>query len=213
MPKPRVLIADDHPILLAGLRKLLEERYDVVGTAADGLDAVEATARLGPELLIIDVSMPRLNGLDAIRRIRQTDRDTRILVLTVHTGPSYLTEALDAGADGYVLKQSVAEELIRAADTVLGGRRYVTPALASSAAGPRSGTMALTPRQREVLQLVAEGHSAKSIAQILNLSVKTVDFHKARIMEQCGLHSTAALVRFAIADGLITAETLNPLPD
>jgi len=206
MQSPTVVIADDHPILLAGLVKLLEPDHHVIGTATDGIAAIDAAARLRPDLLIIDISMPRLNGLDAIRQVHAANPGIRIVVLTIHTGPSYVAAALEAGADGYVVKQSVAEDLIQAITTTLAGGTYRSPSIARVADSGVSGTMALTPRQRQVLQLLADGKSAKAIARTLNLSVKTVDFHKASIMKQCQLHTTASLVRFAIADGLVSAD-------
>lgn len=206
MERPTVVVADDHPILLAGLVKLLEPEYDVVGTATDGIAAIDTTDHLRPDLLVIDVSMPRLNGLDAIRRVRAANPAIRIVVLTIHTGPSYVAAALEAGANGYVVKQSVAEDLMEALATALAGGTYRSPSIVRAADSGVSGTMALTPRQRQVLQLLADGKSAKAIARTLNLSVKTVDFHKASIMKQCQLHTTASLVRFAIADGLVSAD-------
>jgi DNA-binding NarL/FixJ family response regulator len=214
--KPRLLIADDHSIMLAGLRKLVEGTCEVVGTVEDGRALVEATERLRPDLILVDISMPLLNGMDAARQIKKSVPDTKLIVLTMHASPVFATEALQAGASGYLLKQSAASELLQAIDTVLKGQTYLTPAITRSVldamgkpkpAEPRKTLMELTPRQREVLQLLAEGKTPKDIAVLLNLSVKTVDFHKTRLMEQLNLHSTLALAKFAIAEGLVSADT------
>ncbi|MDP3090546.1 MAG: response regulator transcription factor [Nitrospira sp.] len=216
MKKPRVLIADDHSILVAGLRKLVEDRCEVVGTVADGRALVEAADRLKPELILLDISMPLLNGLDAARQIKKALPEAKLLFLTMHASPTYATEAMKAGASGYLLKQSAATELPQAIEAALKGQTYLTPAMTKTVletalrpkeAELKSSVMDLTPRQREVLQLIAEGKSPKEAAVILNVSVKTVEFHKARIMEQLDLHSTPALIKFAIAEGLASAES------
>jgi DNA-binding NarL/FixJ family response regulator len=215
MTKPRIVLADDHPIVLAGLRKLVEERCEVVAAVEDGRALVAAVERLKPDLVVLDISMPLLNGFDAAIKIRKALPGVKLLFLTMHSSPSYATEAFKAGADGYLLKQSAASELVPAIDAVMKGLGYITPAMTKSMLStmlnlraPRLGTGVggLSPRQREVLQLVAEGKTAKQIALLLNVSVKTVDFHKNRIMQQLGLHSTPELVRFAIAEGLVSAE-------
>ena len=222
MSRPRVIIADDHAIVLAGLCKLVEERCEVVAAVEDGMALVEAAERLKPDLIILDISMPLLNGLDAARRIRGFLPGAKLIVLTVHSSATYATEAFKAGADGYLLKQSAAAELDHAIESVLRGQSYLTPAitrtvldqvLEAQAPRTRSDSTVLTPRQREVLRLVAEGKSAKQVARSLNLSTKTIEFHKTRIMEQLGLHSTPELIRFAIADGLVSAAPGGSGPD
>jgi DNA-binding NarL/FixJ family response regulator len=182
----------------------------------DGRALVEAANRLKPELILLDISMPLLNGLDAARQVKQSVPDAKILFLTMHASPTYATEALKAGGNGYLLKQSAASELPMAIEAVLSGQTYLTPAitrpvleaaLKSDKPEMRMSVGDLTPRQREVLQLIGEGKSTKDIATLLNVSVKTVEFHKGRLMEQLDVHSTAELIRFAIAEGLVTADS------
>jgi DNA-binding NarL/FixJ family response regulator len=217
--KPRLLIADDHPIMLAGLRKLVESTCEVVGTVQDGRALVEAAERLRPDLILLDISMPLLNGMDAARQIKQSVPDAKLIFLTMHASPVFATEALQAGASGYLLKQSAAVELPHAVDTVLKGQTYLTPMITKPVldsivgqkqGGLRKSLMQLTSRQREVLQLLAEGKTPKDIAVLLNVSVKTVEFHKSRLMEQLDLHTTLALAKFAIAEGLVSADTGLP---
>lgn len=216
MTKPRALIADDHTLLLAGLRRLVEDSCEVVGTVEDGRALVAAAERLQPDVIILDISMPLLNGLDAARAIKKLSPDSKLLFLTMHASPTYATEAFKTGASGYLLKQSAASELPQAIEAVLNGQTYLTPAITKQTldailrpgqAEMRKSAADLTPRQREVLQLIGEGKSTKDIAAILNVSVKTVEFHKARLMEQLDLHSTPALIKFAIAEGLASAES------
>jgi DNA-binding NarL/FixJ family response regulator len=218
--KPRLLMADDHSIMLAGLRKLVEGTCEVVGAVEDGRALVEAAERLRPELILLDISMPLLNGMDAARQIKKSVPEAKLIFLTMHASPVFATEALQAGASGYLLKQSAASELPHAIDTVLKGQTYLTPTITKPVLDSmvcqnqgelKKTLMQLTPRQREVLQLLAEGKSPKDIAVLLNVSVKTVDFHKTRLMEQLDLHSTLALCKFAIAEGLVSADTgLSP---
>lgn len=216
MTKPRVVMADDHSILLAGLRKLVEGVCEVVGTVEDGRALIEAAERLKPDLILLDISMPLLNGLDAARRLKKLLPDVKLLFLTMHSSPTYATEALKAGASGYLLKQSAVSELPQAMEAVLRGQTYLTPAITkpvletvlhTGTSEIKSSLTNLTPRQREVLQLIAEGNGTKDVATLLNVSVKTVEFHKARLMEQLDLHSTPALIKFAIAEGLASAES------
>jgi len=218
--KARVLIADDHSLLLAGLRRLIEDSYEVVGTVEDGRALVAAAEQLKPDVIVLDISMPLLNGLDAARQVVKSVPDAKLLFLTMHASPTYATEAFKVGASGYLLKQSAASELPQAIEAVLNGQTYLTPAITKpildtmlqpGKAGVRKSSADVTPRQREVLQLIGEGKSTKEIATLLNVSVKTVEFHKARLMEQLDLHSTAALIKFAIAEGLASAESgLSP---
>ncbi|MCP9469983.1 MAG: response regulator transcription factor [Nitrospira sp.] len=215
MTRPRILIADDHSIVLAGLMKLVEGEGQVVGAVEDGRMLVTEAQTLRPDIILLDISMPLLNGLDAARQLKKLVPESKLIFLTMHATPTYAAEAFKAGASAYLLKRSAASELRQAIQAVMRGQHYLTPlitkdvlaAVLHSAPGesvPHRPPTALTPRQREVLQLVAEGKSAKAIASILNISVKTVEFHKARIMEDLGLHSTADLTRYAIAEGLIS---------
>lgn len=216
MTKPRVLIADDHSIFLAGLRRLVEDVCEVVGMVENGRALVESADKLKPDLILLDISMPLLNGLDAAREIKKSLPDCKLLFLTMHASPTYATEALKAGGNGYLLKQSAASELSTAIEAVLGGQIYLTPAITRSVLDsvlkPDSQVLKravgdLTPRQREVLQLIGEGKGTKEIATLLGVSVKTIEFHKARLMEQLCVHSTADLIKFAIAEGLAMTDT------
>jgi DNA-binding NarL/FixJ family response regulator len=211
MGKPRLLLADDHELFLDGLRKLLEADFELVGAVGDGRAAVAAFEELRPELLLLDIGLPLLNGIEAARHIRRNTPDAAILFVTMQTDRIYVEEAFRAGGTGYVLKQAAARELKEAIRIVLGGRFYVSPMIAA-----KVGTLPfdsgktptdlfggqLTPRQREVLQLVAEGKSMKEIAQILKISVRTVEFHKNGIMQELGCRTTAELTRYALGHGI-----------
>ncbi|THI87674.1 MAG: response regulator transcription factor [Nitrospira sp. CG24A] len=212
MKKPRVLMADDHSLILAGLRKLVEVECEVVGTVEDGRSLIEAAQKLQPDLILLDIAMPCLNGLEAARQLRVLVPESKLIFLTMHASPTYATEAFQAGASGYLLKRSAASELSVAIRSVLHGQHYLTPLITKDVLGsvlnPSSGErgtpvpMALTPRQREVLQLVAEGRGTKAIATALKVSVKTVEFHKSRIMQQLDIHTTASLTKYAITHGI-----------
>ncbi|RPH79833.1 MAG: DNA-binding response regulator [Nitrospiraceae bacterium] len=212
MKKPRVLMADDHSLILAALRKLMEGECEVVGTVEDGRALVEAAQKLRPDLILLDISMPLLNGLEAARQLRTVVPDSKLIFLTMHASPTYATEAFQAGASGYLLKRSAASELSLAIRFVLHGQHYLTPSLTkdvldavlkpSSGERGRPVSLALTARQREVLQLVAEGRGTKAIATTLKVSVKTVEFHKTRIMQQLDIHTTADLTKYAITHGI-----------
>jgi DNA-binding NarL/FixJ family response regulator len=212
MKKPRVLMADDHSMILAGLRKLVEGECEVVGTVEDGRALVEAAQKLRPDLILLDISMPLLNGLEATRQLTKLVPESKVIILTMHASPTYATEAFQAGASGYLLKRSAASELSQAIQSVLQGRQYLTPLITKdvldSVFKPSTGergtpaSTALTPRQREVLQLVAEGRGTKEIATILSVSVKTVEFHRSRIMQQLDIHTTADLTKYAITHGI-----------
>ena len=212
MKRPRVLLADDHSLVLEGFRRILEDECDIVGTAEDGRALLEAATRLKPHVVLLDISMPLLNGIDATRQLKKSLPDVKIIFVTMHADPAYLNEAFKAGGSGYLLKRSAGSELIQAIHSVLGGNYFVTPlltkGLVSTAIGdapmPARRRNVLTPRQREVLQLVAEGKAVKEIAQLLNISPKTVEFHKAQIMEQLDLRTTAELTKYAMAHGLTT---------
>jgi DNA-binding NarL/FixJ family response regulator len=210
MKKPSVLMADDHSLILAGLRKLVEGECEVVGTVEDGRALVAAAQTLRPDLILLDISMPLLNGLEAARQLRTLVPASKLIFLTMHTSPAYATEAFQAGAAGYLLKHSAALELSQAIKSVLQGQHYLTPLITKDvldsvltpSTGERGTATALTTRQREVLQLVAEGHGTKEIATILSVSVKTVEFHKARLMQQLDLHTIADLTKYAITQGI-----------
>ncbi|TKB70557.1 MAG: response regulator transcription factor [Nitrospira sp.] len=214
MNRPRILMADDHAIVLAGLRKLVEAEGEVVGMVEDGRALVEAAQQLRPDIVLLDISMPLLNGLDAARQISKLVPESKLIFLTMHATPTYATEAFKAGASGYLIKRSAAVELKQAIQAVMRGQHYMTPlitkdVLAATLQSPdgqfnKPLVTSLTQRQREVLQLVAEGKGTKAIASILNISVKTVEFHKFRIMSELDLHSTAELVKYAIAEGLVS---------
>jgi len=210
MLNTRVLLADDHAVVAQGLEALLKKSFDLVGVVHDGRALVDAAEKLRPDVIVTDISMPGLNGLDAIRQIRAHRPAAKIVVLTMHQDTQLAVEAFRAGASGYVLKVSPAEELIRAISEVAEGRGYVTSVLAKDlitilleARRHASGDPALTPRQREVLQLVAEGRTMKEVASILNISPRTAESHKYEIMQVLGVETTAALVQYAIRLKLI----------
>ena len=214
MKKPRLLLADDHTILVEGLKALLAPEFDVVATAGDGRAVLEAAKEYQPDIVLLDISMPGLNGIEAARRLKQSNPDSKLIILTMHGDLSFVIAAFEAGASGYVLKQSAATELVTALREVDTGRRYI-----SSLILERLGTETLTflrrpaklsgdltSRQREVLQLLAEGRVRKEIAEILGVSVKTVEFHKQKITEKLGLHTDAELTAYAIRHGIASAE-------
>lgn len=213
MRKPRVLLADDHTFVLEGFKKLLEEHCELVGAVEDGRALVDAVVGLQPQVVILDISMPRLNGIEAAKKLKKLLPEVKLIFVTMHAETVYVNEAFRAGASGYLLKQSAATELAQSVQSVLSGNFYVTPLIArdvvTSFLKPeqsRSATMDdLTTRQREILQLVAEGFSAKEIADQLKISHRTVEFHKAKIMEQLHLHTTIDLVKYAMAQGLVSA--------
>jgi len=212
MSKPRVLIADDHKIFAEGLKRLLNEDFEVVGVVEDGRQLVDAAEKLQPDAIVADISMPLLNGIDAVRRIKKVHPGIKVVFLTMHPDVAYAVSAFKEGASGYVLKNSAPDELIVAIREGLKGRAYVTPMIAGkllrayeSGSQPETGTdamLSLSSRQREVLQLLAEGHSAKEIASILNISAKTVEYHKYRMMENLGAKTTAELIAFGAKHGL-----------
>jgi DNA-binding NarL/FixJ family response regulator len=212
--KPRLLLADDHTLLLEGIRMLLAPEFDLVGSVVDGQALLIAAKALKPDVILLDISMPRLNGIDAARQLKKMLPSTRLIFLTMHAGEDYVTEAFRAGAMGYILKRAAASELLTAIHTVLKGNHYISPLVTRNSldllisSSKPEGNLAnrLTPRQREVLQLVAEGRSRKEIASILNISVKTVEFHKSKIMRELNLQTVADFTRYAIEHGIITAE-------
>lgn len=213
MKRKTILLADDHAVLREGLVRLLESAFDVVGAVGDGRTVVAEAERLQPDAVVLDVGLPLLNGLEAATKIRSTVPATKIVILTQHARREYVTAGFRAGASAYLLKNAAAAELVRGLEEAFSGRRYLCNELRSRYGDPDvtgegiGGELIenpLTPRQREVLQLVAEGKIAKEIAHILNVSVRTVEFHKAAIMDELGLRSTAELTRYAIDNGIIT---------
>jgi DNA-binding NarL/FixJ family response regulator len=211
MKKPRILLVDDHAIVVEGLQRLLARDFDLVGVANDGLAMVEACAATRPDLIVADVSMPMLNGIDALRRLRRGGDETPVIFLTMHPDVTSATRAIEAGARGYVLKHSASDELVTAIREALAGRTFISPSLRSPALEERlvrgEGTttsIELTDRQREVLQLLAQGKSAKEIGALLGISPRTAETHKYRMMDDLGLPTTAELVRYAVRHGLVS---------
>ncbi len=203
---PRVLIADNHALVRQGLRALLEsEGLQVAGEAADGLEAVRLCESLRPDVALLDVGMPNLNGIDAARQIQRTVRATRTVLLTRHDEEQYVAEALRAGVKGYVLKRQALTDLVAAIRQVCRNETYLSPGIsrAVAAACQPGAASRLTPRERQVLQLVGEGKSTKDVASILGISVKTADSHRSRLMHKLDIHETASLVRYAIRHGLV----------
>ena len=209
MKGPRVLLADDHALLLGAFEKLLAGECEIVGQVSDGRALVEAAAALDPDVIVLDISMPLLNGLEAGRQIKQRSRHVKLVFLTMNEDPDLAAEAFRAGASAYLLKRSAASELMTAIREVVQGRTYITPLVAGDLVGslmnrgPQAASGELTPRQREVLQLLAEGHSMKSVASVLNLTPRTVAFHKYRMMEQLKLKSTAELIQYAVKHHIV----------
>lgn len=209
--KPRVLLADDHTLVLAGFVKLLEDSCEVVGLVEDGRALLDAVQQLQPDIAIVDISMPLLNGIEACSRVRAVSPQTKLIVVTMHAAMPYVQAAFKAGAAGYVLKRSATDELLQAIRTVRSGNYYVTPLMTKEVVnvlvkGPSDSNASLddlSTRQREILQLVAEGYTVKEIAGQLGLSPRTVEFHKGRTMQQLQVRSTAELVKYAIAHALI----------
>src|SRR5262249_24630210 len=209
MTTPRVLLADDHQVVAEGLRGLLAPHFDILGVVSDGRKLLAAAKALDPDVIVLDISMPSLNGIDAAHQMRSANTRSKLVFLTMHREVAYAARALAAGASGYVLKHSAASELVTAIRESLAGGTYITPQivgdlLAAYRHGVPVGSVAreLTPRQREVLQLTAEGRSAKEIATILHISRRTAEFHKARDMESLGVQTTAELVQDAIRTGI-----------
>src|SRR4249919_2261611 len=209
MKGPRVLLADDHALLLGAFDKLLAEECEVVGQVLDGRALVTAAEQLKPDVIVLDVSMPLLNGLDAGRQIKQKLRQVKLIYLTMNEDADIAAEAFRLGASGYLLKRSAASELLTAIREVMQGRSYITPLVTEDLVGAllnvdqRSASHTLTPRQREVLQLLAEGRSMKEVAAVLNVTPRTVAFHKYRMMEQLKVKSTAELVQYAVKQHIV----------
>jgi len=217
MKRTTVLLADDHKIVLDGLKSLLESQFELVGTVEDGRALVSQAERLRPEVIVVDISMPLLNGIEAVRQIKKNDPYVKVVFLTMHPDVTYAIRAFEAGAAGYVLKHSASSELLTAIHEAIQGRTYVTPMIAGELMQSyQAGThrqpdtaQQLTPRQREILQLLAEGRSVKEIAQILNISPRTVEFHKYNLISRLHLKNFPALVQFAIRHGITEAEPVD----
>jgi Response regulator containing a CheY-like receiver domain and an HTH DNA-binding domain len=214
MKCPRILLADDHTMLLDAFRRLLEPRCEIVGAAADGRTLLDLATSTRPDVIVLDISMPRLNGIDALRQLRRKMPAVRFVFLTVNEDPDIAAQAINLGASGYLLKSSAAGELFTAIERALAGKIYITPLLTkgvplgvflSQAAKP--DVEKLTLRQREVLQLLAEGRAMKEIADLLNVTARTVAFHKYTIMEELGMKTSAELVQYALEHGLLKRRT------
>jgi DNA-binding NarL/FixJ family response regulator len=208
---PRVLLADDHRVVSEGLKHLLAEEFELVGMVEDGRALVEAAKKLRPDVIVADIAMPHLNGIEAMAQLKKDNPRIKVVFLTMHQNPAYARRALELGAAGFVVKHSAAAELVMAIRAALKDQTFITPALASEVLrqiqhGSRETddpAQLLTPRQREILVLLAEGRSAKQIAATLAISARTVEFHKYQMMETHGLHTTAELIHFAIKHGVV----------
>ena len=207
MKKRRILLADDHKFITESLKSILEPTYEIVGIVEDGQMLIKEAARLLPDVLIVDISMPKLNGLEAVRQLKKEGIDSKVVFLTMHPDVMYASNALEAGALGYVLKHSAHSELKQAVENVLHGKIFITEKIAKELENVhhsrRDPIRKLSPRQREVLQLLAEGKSAKEVASILCISPRTVEFHKYRIMDELGMSTSAELVQYSIKHGII----------
>lgn len=209
MGRPRVLLADDHELLLGAFEKLLTPDCEVVGQVADGRALVEAAEKLRPDVIVLDIAMPQLNGLDAARKIKQSLRDVKLVFVTMNEDGDLAAEAFRSGASAYLLKRSAASELATAIREVIQGRSYVTPLVTEGLVGSllhvenHPTAHELTSRQREVLQLLAEGNSMKEVAAVLKLTPRTVAFHKYQMMDQLHIKSTAELIRYAVRHHIV----------
>lgn len=210
MSLPRVILADDHTILVEAFRKLLEPHCEIVGTVSDGRSLLEISPKLNPDVVVVDIGMPLMNGLEAGMRLKQLMPRMKLIFLTMNRDPDLALEAMRSGASGYLLKTSAADELIRAIRLALKGASYVTPqlergmdkAFINNPEG-RGHARTLTPRQREVVQLLAEGKSMKQVADVLNVTQRTVAFHKYRAMGELNIETTAELIQFAVKAGMV----------
>jgi len=212
MKRLRVLIADDHRMVAEGLRSLLEQEFELAGIVEDGRALIKAAEKILPDVIVADISMPLLNGIEAVRQIKEINPDIKVVFLTMHPDVTYAAKAFEVGASGYVLKHSAPSELVTAIHEAIKGRTYVTPMIAGELMQSykegshlqHEGIGKLTPRQKEVLQLLAEGHSAKEIADTLCISPRTVEFHKYKMMEQLNVKTNAELMGYAIKHGIVT---------
>jgi DNA-binding NarL/FixJ family response regulator len=216
MKKTRVLLADDHGLVRAGFRSLLEKipSVEVVGEARDGREALALLENHRPDVVLMDIAMPSLNGLEAVARARKEFSNTKVIILSMHTNEEYVVQALRAGASGYVIKDAAVAELGLAIQAVTSGGTYLSPRISKvmietylDRVGDECAPLErLTPRQREIVQLIAEGNSTKEIAFLLNVSVKTVETHRGQVMDKLGIHDIPGLVRYAIRAGLVPPE-------
>lgn len=222
MNRIRVLLADDHTLVRAGIRALLErtDEIEVVGEAGDGYEALDLIRRQRPELVLLDMMMPGLGGLEVLKRIKEDSPSTRVIILSVHDAEEYAVSALRGGAVGYLPKKAAIGELEEAIDRVMRGEEYVSHEISGGTGldyksgttgdrrmtGDRRITTELTPRQRDVLRMIAEGQSTKEIAEVMNISAKTVETHRALLMDRLNIHDVAGLVRYAIKMGIVTIE-------
>ncbi len=207
----RILLVDDHTLVRQGLRSLLErEGFTIVGEASDGLEAVERTRALSPDIVVMDISMPSENGLNAAREIHKSFPDTKVILLTQHSEDMYIADALEAGVAGYVLKSQVSSDLLHAIRQVSNGHVYISPGISGAVLAAYKSRLdkksdVLTLRERQVLQLIAEGKTTRDVASLLFISVKTAETHRSRLMQKLDIHETAGLVRYAIRRGLVQA--------
>jgi DNA-binding NarL/FixJ family response regulator len=210
MKRPRVLLADDHRLVAEGLKSLLSTEFELVGVVEDGRAMIESARKLRPDVIVADITMPHLNGIDALVRLKRDDIQVPVVFLTMHLEVAYARRALEGGAAGYVLKHSAPAELITAVRAALNGKTYVSPAVAGEVLRvinqkpekADDSVASLTPRQREILQLLTEGRSAKEIGDTLGISARTVEFHKYQVMEKLNLHTNAELVHFSLKHGI-----------
>ena len=213
MDGPRILLADDHRIFLEGLKNLLEKDFNIIGMAENGRELIEKVEEHSPDIVVTDISMPELNGIDATVQIKKIDPDIKVILLTMHGDVTYATRGFEVGASAYVMKQAAADELLSAIKEAMRGRTFVTPMIAGDliksfreggGIRPDDVQARLTLRQREVLQLLAEGFSGKEVADKLNISPRTVEFHKYKMMEELNLSTSAELIHYAIKHGIIS---------
>ena len=207
MRRIRLLLADDHVMFAQGLESLLQDEFELLGRAENGQELVNETLRLQPDVILVDISMPLLNGFDAVRKIKEQGRGPKVIFLTMHDDATLLTEAFRCGAAGYVLKQAAGEELINAIRQVVDGNNYISPLVTNCFEEPPSGRMpktTITPRQREVLERISRGFTMKEIAFQLNISTRTAETHKYEMMQNLGVETTAELIRLSLRLGLIS---------
>lgn len=208
-----MLLAEDHAIVIEGLRRLLQPAFEIVGEVEDGRALVAAAETLRPDVIIVDISMPLLNGIEAARQIRKFDQKVKIIFLTMHPDVNFAAEALSAGGSAYILKSAAGTRILAAIREVINGRTYISPSIDRAAVEAKLKKLGrshgqpseLTARQREVLQLIAEGRSSKEIAEILHLSTRTVEFHKYRMINNLGLRTTAELIQYAVKHGIVSS--------
>lgn len=216
MPSIRILVVDDHRMFRQGVVSLLEDQsdFEVIGEASDGREAVTVARQLQPDVVVMDVSMPDMNGIEATRKILESGRSTRVIALSMHTDRRFVDGMLEVGAAGYVLKSSAFEELVQAVRAVMADQRYLCPAATrtvvdgyvAGTAAPNTNSATLSPRERETLQLIAEGKSTREISELLEISPKTVETHRKNLMHKLDIDNIAELTKFAIREGLTTLE-------